>query len=282
VAIKVASWNVEGRLSGYQEAGRGSASHILDGIESLDSDVIILPEAYLEEVAPGVDERLKELGYEWQDIEYGKNERDWSKEYLGKVPSLRVMSRLAIADVQANNWGDLRPMLALTVRDPETDNDVRLFATHLDDRNEEMRERQADDAVTDIRQTEIPKVMIGDFNAMWHEGRARLIGSRAMRFVARHIPHEGLRHTVTRLADMATGRVLRKITGETGLRDADPSRKGTMTPKRRESLSMPSVRVVQIDHALVSDEVEVGSFAVSRDLGSDHRAISMVIKVNDN
>jgi hypothetical protein len=47
MAIKVASWNVEGRLSGYVENGRGSAGHILDGIENLDADIVVLPEAFL-------------------------------------------------------------------------------------------------------------------------------------------------------------------------------------------------------------------------------------------
>jgi endonuclease/exonuclease/phosphatase family metal-dependent hydrolase len=281
VAIKIASWNVEGRLSGYTEAGRGSAEHILDSIESLDSDVIILPEAYLEEVAPGVDERLKELGYEWQDVEYGKDERDWSEEYLGKIPSLRVMSRLAIADVQTNYWGDLRPMLSFTTIDPETGKNVRIFATHLDDRNEKLRVRQIDDAIPELQKTELAKVAIGDFNAMWRTGRARLIGSSVMRFVARHVPHKGLRHTLTRLTDMASGRVLQRLTAETGLRDADPSHKATTTPKMRDLPFMPSVRIAQIDHAMVSSEIEVDDFAVSSDLGSDHRAISMVIKVKD-
>jgi endonuclease/exonuclease/phosphatase family metal-dependent hydrolase len=281
VAIKITSWNVEGRLSGYTEAGRGSANHIVDGIESLDSDVVILPEAYLEEVAPGVDERLKELGYEWQDIEYGKDERDWAKEYLGKIPSLRVMSRLAIADVQTSHWGGLRPLLSFTTRDPETGKDVRIFATHLDDRNEELRERQVDDAIVDLQRTKLPKVMIGDFNAMWRTGRARLLGSRVVRFAARHIPHEGLKYALVRLTDMASGRALRKLAAEAGLRDADPGHKATTTPKMRDIPFMPSVRIAQIDHAMMSDEIEADGFDVSRDLGSDHRAISMILRVKD-
>lgn len=281
MAIKIASWNVEGRLSGYEESGRGSADDILDGIAALDADVVILPEAYLEEVAPGVNERLKSLGYEWQDVEYGENERDWSKEFLGKVPSLRVMSRLAIADVQANCWGDIRRMLSFTVLDPETEKGIRIFATHLDDRNEQLREIQVDDAVKELEQTELPKVMIGDYNAMWRSGRARLIGSRAMRFVARHMPHAGLRHTLVRLADMATGRVLQKLADSAGLRDADPRHKATTTPKMRDLPFMPSVRVAQIDHAMVSDEIVADGFEVSRDLGADHRAISMLLRVKD-
>ncbi len=279
MAIKIASWNVEGRLSGYVKNGRGSAEHILQGIEELDADIVILPEAYLEESDTGVDERLKDLGYEWRDVEYGYDERDWSKEYLGKIPHLRVLSRLTIADVQEEYWGGLRPMLSFIVRDPATGAEVRIFATHLDDRSEQLREQQIDDAIPILQKTKPPKIMVGDFNAMWPSGRARLLGSQAMRFIAKHIPHTGLRYTATRLTDMATGHVLQRVANEAGLRDADSSHKATTTPKMRDILYAPSVRLAQIDHMMVSDEIVVRDFMVSADGGSDHRAISAVLDV---
>jgi len=279
MAIKIASWNVEGRLSGYAKSGRGSAGHIVDGIELLNAAVVILPEAYLEDVAPGVDDRLKALGYEWHDVEYGQSERDWSREYLGKIPSLRVMSRLPIMDIRKNYWGGLRHMVSFTVSDPETEKPVRIFATHLDDRSEELRERQVTEAVEELNATVMPKVMIGDLNAMWPSGRARIFGSRMLRFLAGHIPAAGLRHTLTRLADMATGRVLGRLKNEAGLHDADPRHMATTTPKMRDRLYMPSIRLAQIDHALISDEIGVRDFTIGPDGGSDHRAIAVTIVV---
>jgi endonuclease/exonuclease/phosphatase family metal-dependent hydrolase len=136
VAIRITSWNVEGRLSGYVKDGRGSAGHILEGIEALDADVVILPEAFLEEPAEGVDERLRGMGYEIYDVAYGDDDRDWSREFMGKMGYLRILSRLAISQVEQVAWADARQLLSMRVTDPETGEEALLLPTHLDDRSE--------------------------------------------------------------------------------------------------------------------------------------------------
>ena len=277
MAIKFGSWNVEGRLSNYAPDARGSAEQIMDGIEALDADIVVLPEAYLEGSAEGVDERLEGMGYEVHDIAYGDNDRDWSKEFMGKMPYLRVLSRIAISNMTEVSWGDARNMLAFTATDPETQKDVQILATHLDDRSEELRDKQIDDVISYINESEIPVIMLGDFNAMWRTKRARILGSRAMRFIARHIPHAGIRDTAVRLTDMATGSVLQRLALEANMRDADPKKRATTTPKMRDISFMPSIRLVQIDHILMSDGVEAEDYAVGGDGGSDHRAISATI-----
>jgi endonuclease/exonuclease/phosphatase family metal-dependent hydrolase len=121
--------------------------------------------------------------------------------------------------------------------------------------------------------------MLGDFNAMWHEGRGRLISSSLMRSLAGHIPHADLRYMAVRVADMATGTALGVLTTRTNLRDADSSHHPTTTPKLRHASFMPSIRLIQIDHMLVSPEINVSDFTIGKDGGSDHRAISATLSL---
>lgn len=281
MAIKLASWNVEGRLSGYVKNGRGSAEHILEGIETLDADIIILPEAFLEEPAPGVDDRLTEMGYAFHDIAYGDDDRDWSQEFMGKMNYLRVLSRLAISQLEEVAWAKKRRLLSFHVTDPETGNEMLVLPTHFDDRSEAQRLDQVDDAATYIEKADMPTAMLGDFNAMWRRKRARFFGSRAMRFIASHIPHEGIKNKAVQFTDMATGTTLQRLAG-VGLRDADVRLRPTVTPKMRAAPFMPSIPLGQIDHILVSKEVETTDFTVYPDMGSDHRAVAATIVVKED
>lgn len=278
MSIRFASWNVEGRLSGYVTDGRGSAEQILEGIEALDADVVVLPEAFLEEPADGVDDYLTKMGYEIHDVAYGNNDRDWSQEFMGKMNYLRVLSRLAMSQIEQVAWADTRQLCSFRVTDPETGNEVLVLPTHFDDRSEAQRLDQVDDAAMYVEKADMPTVMLGDFNAMWHRRRARFFGSRLLRFVARHIPHEGMRDKATQFTDMATGLTLERL-ASAGLRDADARLRPTVTPKMRAAPFMPSVPLGQIDHILVTKELEADQYEVSRDGGSDHRAISATITV---
>lgn len=278
MAIKIASWNVEGRLSGYVENDRGSAEQILTGIEQLDADIVVLPEAYLETLADGVDERLAAMGYEIHDIAYGNDDRDWSLEFLGKMPYLRVLSRLAISQVEEVAWADTRRLLSMRVSDPDTGKEALLLPTHFDDRTEELRLDQVEDATEYVQNADVPVIMAGDFNAMWHKKQARFFGSKLMRFVACHIPHERIRNKAIQFTEMAGGRTLERLAA-VGLRDADEKLRPTVTPKMRAAPYLPSIPLGQIDHILVSKEIGVNGYRVSSDMGSDHRAISATVTV---
>lgn len=280
MAIKLASWNVEGRLSGYVKNGRGSAEHILEGIEALDADIIILPEAFLEEPAPGVDDRLAGMGYAVYDMAYGDDDRDWSQEFMGKMNYLRVLSRLAISQLEEVAWAGKRRLVSFHVNDPESEDEILVLPTHLDDRSENQRLDQVDDAATYVEKADMPTAMLGDFNAMWRRKRARLFGSRAMRFIASHIPHEGMRNKAIQFTDMATGTTLQRL-ADVGLRDADARLRPTVTPKMRAAPFMPSVPLGQIDHILVSKELEATDFKAYPDMGSDHRAVAATIGIKE-
>lgn len=280
MAIKIASWNVEGRLSGYEKSGRGSAEHILEGIEALDADIVILPEAFLEEPAKGVNDRLTKMGYQFYDMAYGDSDRDWSQEFMGKMNYLRVLSRLAISQLEEVAWAGRRHLLSFRVVDPETGVEILVLPTHLDDRSEGQRLDQVDDAAVYVEKAGMPTVMSGDFNAMWRRKRARLFGSRAVRFIASHIPHERIRNKAIQFTDMATGMTLRRL-ADVGLRDTDARLQPTVTPKMRAASFMPSVPLGQIDHILISKELEATAFKVCRDMGSDHRAITATVSVKE-
>ena len=277
MSIKFASWNVEGRLNGYAEGSRGTPEHILRGIEALDADVLVLPEAYLNNVDDGVDARLHALGYETiLTIPYDDYGRE-DEVYMQGALHIRLLSKLTITQVEYVRWGDVRNLITCTVVEPETGRKLRIIATHLDDRSESSRLVQVGEAIPFINASNLPTIMSGDFNAMWHRGGAVVLDSKPARFVGRHIPHKGLRSVVTRLSDMAIGSVLSKITSETNLREADLTYRPTTTPKMRGMLGMPSIPLVQIDHMLVSPDITVSNYAVGVDGGSDHRSISAML-----
>jgi endonuclease/exonuclease/phosphatase family metal-dependent hydrolase len=276
MAIKIAAWNIEGRLNGYTKHGRGTAAHILASIAALDADVLALPECFIDSIASGVDDQLHELGYTYVETSYEDYGRENEKYMKGKM-HMRILSRLPLSKVEYIRPGDVRNLIACYVTLPTSSKKICIIATHLDDRLERTRLKQVVELVEYINTKNIPVVMLGDFNAMWHEGRGRLINSWLVRTLARYIPHEDFRYMATRVTDMATGTVLNELTTHTDLRDADSSHRPTATPKLRYTPFMPSICLIQIDHMLVSPEINVSDFTVEKDGGSDHRAISATL-----
>lgn len=278
MAIKVASWNVEGRLHGYQKQGRGTAAHILQEIARLDADVLVLPEFYMNSLPGSVADTLAKQGYTIIETGYGdvgrsKLERQrWGEIHGG------LLSRLPVSNVEIIRPGGLRKLVTCLATDPQTRQNVRVIATHLEDRTEAMRVAQAEELAEIISRSSMPTVLLGDFNAMWHEGRAKLLAAAPVRRLAGHIPHAELRSMVMRATEMARGDALATL-ARAGLRDADPYRRPTATPKLRFTSYLPSIRLLQLDHMLVSSEISVSGFTVHADGGSDHRAISATLVI---
>jgi endonuclease/exonuclease/phosphatase family metal-dependent hydrolase len=273
MAIKVVAWNVEGRLSGEVLSGRGSADHILEGIKELDADVLVLLEAYTSTLANGVYDKLRELGYEILNTAYEDVGRRKNNFFRGEM-YMCILSRLQIIKVDHIRPGDIRNLLVCEVTDPASGKPVRIIATHLDDRSEQQRVLQVEELSDYISASDLPTIMLGDFNAMWHKGRALLIDSLVMRLIARCIPHKDLQGVLQRAIDMASGTSLSILSTKTRLREVDLRHRPTATPKRYGALWMPSVRLIQIDHMLVSPEITTENFSISADGGSDHRSIS--------
>lgn len=290
--LRVASWNLESRLSGYEKSGRGSAEHILRGIEELDVDVLVLPDAFSERVAPGVDDRLRELGYKWHEVLYGTEGRNWSLSHTGKESGMRVLSRLEIVDVEEVRWGMSRSrMIAMTVRHAASGGLLRVIGIHFDDRTEEYRESQSNGLADFVNDSQVlPTIAMGDFNAVHgSDVRARLLGSRLMRWTARNIPSrtipppgdfaDDIRGFAMRGTDMMSGRALKLLEERTNLRDLDPRHKATATLKLHGLHWLPSWRIMQLDHMYATPQVVTKGVKVWPDGGSDHRAISAQLVV---
>lgn len=272
MAFTIASWNVEGRLSQYEGGKkRGTPKKILAEIKRLNADVVVLPEAYLNAPADGVDEQLKSLGYSWYDTKYNDTLHEEDVKRWG-YPFMRVLYKLSLVNVEMTRWGDLRDLPLVTVRDPETNKEVTIIATHLDDLTEERRLEQVGSIASYLKTAQNPAVMAGDFNAMWRAGWQGMLRTQAAKGVARSIPSRRLRNIIVRFFEMADGRTMRRLQ-EAGLQEADTLRRPTVTPKRRNMTALPSVRLGQIDHILFSPGVTVSTPAIGRDAGSDHRSL---------
>lgn len=282
MSIKIAAWNVEGRLSRRTTKRRGSPEHILDGIRRLDADVIVLPEAYYEAIDPGVDEQLLDLGYAWHDAEYGDIPFD-DNVYGSRVDRvyLRILSRLPLESVQLHRFEDIRTLLSATVNDPATGRRLHVIAVHLDDRAETLRMKQTGAIAKFLHANAMPAIMLGDFNAVWDGRMARVLRSRFSRRLAGCMPGKWLRSVAVRFADMASGTVLQFLKDNARMNEADRLHQATATPKLHGVEWLPSIRIAQLDHILISDELAVDGVSVMPDGGSDHRAIITTVYVND-
>ncbi|MFI5212689.1 MAG: endonuclease/exonuclease/phosphatase family protein [Candidatus Saccharimonadales bacterium] len=273
--LRVAAWNVEGRLSNLADGRRGTPAHILEGIAALDADIIVLPEAYVNKPQTGVDRELASLGYSWQDVRYDDSDR--GNVFSGQMPYLRILSRLPITTTHTVQFGGLRRLLVVTVQDTQSMQSLRIVATHLDDRTEERRLMQIDDMISLLSQHSMPTLVMGDFNAMWPGGRAILLRSRLVASLVRCLPHGFIKSASLRVLEMASGTTMKRLKSELNLHDADARHQATTTPKMRQMVYMPSIRLIQIDHILLTATIKSTDFKVARDGGSDHRAISTTI-----
>lgn len=272
MAIKIASWNVEGRLTRYNGGKkRGTPERIIEEVTRLDADIVVLPEAYLDSPLKESSDRLKELGYKWYDTQYHDTLHDEDVAKWG-YPFMRVLYRIPVVDIETKRWGDMRNLPLVTAIDPETKREFYIIAIHLDDITEERRLKQLDEIISFIQKSKIPVIMLGDFNAMWHKGWPRLLTIPLVQLVIEYLTFGRLRDVLTRLSRMATGTVMERLR-KAGLTDADPRHRPTTTPKMRGMSFMPSVRLVQIDHMLVSKEIEISVPIIGKDGGSDHRSL---------
>lgn len=282
MSLRVASWNIEGRLSPFSTSGRGTPDKILDEIEQLNADVIFLPEAYdgEKDISQPVEAKITRLGYRYvHDVDYENSGPQRRTDDAVKQPYLRMMSKLAFQKIRNVRLGNLRNAIDAVVHDPESGLPVRIIGVHLDDRNEDLRLRQVESLEDIIAKSDIPLVVMGDMNAMYGDShRAALLRSAPVKLAAHAFPIETLSDFGTRATEMATGTTMARLTTPGMLIDADSSHQPTSTPRVRGFEIFPSVRLIGIDHILASPALETSEFQVGKhDSGSDHRPISVTI-----
>lgn len=283
MSINLAAWNVEGRLSRGEVYRRGTVDHIMDGIEKLNADVVVLPEAF--DVGLGLDPRAKsrmlELGYRHTaETEYV----DRGERPPGAVASplaMIIASRIALVETEVIRLANLRNMLRVQVKDRATNTPVNIYGVHFDDRSKQFRMRQIEDLAEIMKRHSEPSAVIGDYNSMTGEGIvAKTLRSKIASIATSVLPGE-VGYVAQRALDMASGDELRRMYELTNFRNVDPSGAPTTTPKLKQMPAVtPSIRMLDIDHLLVSPEIDFTDFAImKKDGGSDHRAISATISV---
>ena len=277
--MKIASWNIEGRLSNLARGSRGTPAAIVSAIHQLDADILVHPEAFGTKppIAAAIETALRDQGYHSVSVPYDDS-LERGEHSAVTNPHLRIMSRMPIISSEFIRPGDMRTMIAVTVQDSDSGRNVRIMGVHLDDRSEQYRLIQVYPLIEYINSSDISTVVMGDFNAMPPNTlKSLLVHSFLFKGLAMVIPHRHMRNVLRRLSDMATGTTIASIVNQTSLSNTDPSYKPTTTPKMRKMEWMPSIRFAKIDWIFVSPDIEYKNFSVSPDLGSDHRAVSAEI-----
>lgn len=281
--MKLASWNIEGRLCDLAINKRGTPEAIVAGLRQLDADVVVHPEAFGNEppMRPEIAAALRDLGYEHREVQY-EDAADRPEGSAVTEPHLMILSRLPILNSEVIRPGNVRNMVSVTVQEPGSGREVRIIGVHLDDRNEKLRLTEVEPLIEYINSSTIPTIMMGDFNAMPpNTFKSRIIHSGLFRKGVRLLPHRHMRYVLRRLSEMATGTTIAALLSRTRLVNTDPSCRPTTTPKMRRMEWMPSIRFAKIDWILVSPDVVYKNFAISRDLGSDHRALSLEVSLKN-
>lgn len=280
MSIKVASWNLELRLSRYTKTGRGSPEQIIKSIRQLDADIIFLPEAYDANVPidKSVTQALKLMKYAFYDVPYDEGGPK-RQDCPFMIPYLRILSRIPVIDIKTIRLGILRNALICSFKDTESNQILRIIGIHLDDRSERLRLSELPELIPIINSSNLPTVMVGDYNAMnGSTKKAKFLRSKFIKLIINLLPGKELRSYAVRATEMATGTVLSKLESETNLHDVDINHKPTTTPKLRTISWMPSICLIDIDHMLVSNQITVKDFQIAKhDGGSDHRSISATI-----
>ncbi len=275
--IKIASWNVEGRLSNLSSKGRGNATQIIKNIEVINADIMVILEAHTEENVDKLTtkQKLIDLGYQIHSVDYDDDLVSRTDCYTNRL-SMMFLSKYPIDEFKVIKLGKLRKCMVVAIKIGD-DQNIKVIGIHLDDRLEETRLRQIADLSEEINKSELPTIVMGDFNAMHGEDLwpARFLKTNFSNLLSKII----IPSFFKRVIGMAQGTTLKKLEVDTGLTDIDSNHQPTTTPKILGFEYMPSIRLIQIDHIYASKNITASNFSISADGGSDHRAISTEISI---
>lgn len=274
MSIRVAAWNVERGL-GNKHQGR-----IFDGIKQLDSDIVVVSEAYgtddttSDELREDINGRIADFseqqGYDYtQQIAYEEyDKRSLEESPKGYETYLMVLGRQAIKGTDSIRLGG-RNALSLDIIDDQTNIKIKGIAAHFDDRNESLRQSMVHSLVENL-DTNNPSILMGDLNALHaNSWPARLLQTDVARLIANLSITKHMKLITNRAIEMSDGSVMRDLV-DLGLRDADIHHNSTY--------KLGFITFGQLDHIMVAKlGVVDGSFKVNNFRGSDHKAISATI-----
>lgn len=278
MSLKIASWNIEGRLSEKGNVKRGTDKHIIESIKKLDADILVLLEAHSENSIDEVEskQQLVDMGYNIHSVTYDDDGLKLRADSYASQLSLMILSKFPIDHIEIVSLGGIRNSLIATIQF-ETNKIFRIIGVHLDDRSETTRVKQIKDLTKIVNQSDIPTIVMGDFNAMHSSDfwPARMLRS----YIAKLLSNFILPGISSRAIEMARGDCLKFLQSNTNLSDADPKHRPTSTPKMRGFEWLPSIRLIQIDHIFISKNIAINNFQIAQDGGSDHRAVSAEISI---
>jgi len=277
VQVRVASWNVEGRLSYNDTKTRSKPSDIVKAIKEINADILVLVEAHSETSLSKLraSQQLYDMGYKIYNAPYQDDAKIRLDSYAPQL-SLMLLSKLKVEKFEVIRLGDLRNAITAVIKS-RNGQDFKIIGVHLDDRAESTRINQVADLSKIIKRSKMPIVLMGDFNSM--HGKY-LWPSKFLRTgLVRLLAHILLPNISLRATEMARGEAIKLLEKSTKLVDADRRHRPTTTPKMRGLEWMPSIRLIQIDHIFVSQDIKVQNFKIAADNGSDHRAIISTLQI---
>lgn len=263
--MRLSSWNIEGRLSDEGLASkRGTAKHILVNLALSDFDVAFLPDAYSSLPNDDIIQDLENIvGEQGEIVSYGYNDLAESKSKLNGM----LLSKLPIENKEIIKAGDYRNVIKTMI------GGLAIYGVHLDDKSEATRHIMSNSIIMDIEKTKIPTVVMGDFNAAYPDG----LVAKGFKALGNLHPNssDGL---LRRAKDMVNGGTMDMFL-QAGFSETNPNHTPTETPKMRGLEFMPSIPLLQLDHILISSELDYDNFKIEQDGGSDHRQISAEISL---
>jgi endonuclease/exonuclease/phosphatase family metal-dependent hydrolase len=265
--IRVVTWNAEGMFGEGTKTKRASPVDALSVLKNLNADIVVIPEfGNSTAILPETINAIESLSYECVVIDYNDE----------RAPGLQfvVLSKLPIIRHQTFELeGTTRQALSMACRLPDGQI-LNIFGIHLDDRNEQIRMLQIKSVVQQVSNMTAPIIVAGDFNAMSeHSLFARLVRSTGARRGKNVIPHKQLQSVIERVSEMAIGTTIEYLLDNTTLVDLDPSSQPTISAKQTDLEWMPSWRLGKIDWMFGDSSIIVHSYKISKDVGSDHRAV---------
>lgn len=284
--MKIASWNIESRLSRYKmKTKRAQPEDIVRAISFINPDIMFFPEAFSNKLDNKVKESLDELGYILVPVPYNHKDdgRVWGE--FKNLHLLMIYKKEFKKDIRVNTirLADFRNAIELV----DKKNNLVVYGVHLDDRLEKVRIEMAKDLkrISSKRKEDI--LILGDYNAMHKEDwKSKVLRNSFVRksllALGRVIADK--ERIIARTLDMALGTALEVLTKDGGFKDIDQKMRPTTTLKMRDREFLPSFRLTQIDHILYKfnkksiKRIGFKSYKIYQDLGSDHRAISINLK----
>lgn len=284
--MKIASWNIESRLSRYKmKTKRAQPEDIVRAISFINPDIMFFPEAFSNKLDDKVKESLDELGYILVPVPYNHKDdgRVWGE--FTNLHLLMIYKKEFKKDIRVNTirLADFRNAIELV----DKKNNLVVYGVHLDDRLEKVRIEMAKDLkrISSKRKEDI--LILGDYNAMHKEDwKSKVLRNGLVRksFLALSRVIADKERIIARTLDMALGTALEVLAKNGGFKDIDQKMRSTTTLKMRDREFLPSFRLTQIDHILYKfnkksiKRIDFESYKIYQDLGSDHRAISINLK----